>query len=84
VKDGASSELIELDIAPGSQAVGKAVVDLDLPTAALIVLIHRDGKYLTANGETVIEPNDHLLIMADNKTTVEKVYQRFGMTALTH
>ena len=84
IKDGFSSELVELDISAASPAVGKAVVDLDLPSAALIVLIHREGKYLTANGETIIEPNDHLLIMADNKVTVEKVYQSFGVTALSH
>jgi potassium/hydrogen antiporter len=78
IKDNFSSELMELDIQPGSKVVGKQVVDLKLPKTALIVLIHRDDKYLTANGETVIEPNDHLLIMADNPQTVEKVEKAFG------
>jgi len=53
-------------------------MDLDLPKSALIVLIHRDGKYITANGATQIEPKDHLLIMADSKKTVDKVHQRFN------
>src|SRR5690606_25679988 len=38
VKDSVSSELIELDIAPGSHAVGKPLVELNLPKSALIVL----------------------------------------------
>lgn len=78
ITDNTSSELIELDIRSNSPVAGRHVVDLKLPKAALIVLIHRDGKYLTANGETIIEPNDHLLVMADNKETVEKVRQVFG------
>ena len=73
-----NSELIELDIAENSPVIGKPVMELDLPKSALIVLIHRDGKYITANGATQIEPKDHLLIMADSKKTVNKVYQRFN------
>jgi cell volume regulation protein A len=84
IKDGLSNELVELDIVAPSPAIGKAVVDLGLPAGALIVLIHRDGKYLTANGETIVEPNDHLLIMADTQHTVDKVYQSFGMMPIVH
>lgn len=71
--DNFRSELMELDIAEDSPAVGKEVVQLKLPKAALIVLIFRQGRYITANGETVIEAGDHLLIMADNKETVREV-----------
>jgi cell volume regulation protein A len=79
IKDGFSSELMEIDILPQSTAVGKPVVDLRLPKTALIVLIHRKGKYLTVKGDTVIEPEDHLLVLVDNKQTVEKVLQTFGL-----
>ncbi|HET6541240.1 MAG TPA: potassium/proton antiporter [Chryseolinea sp.] len=78
LKENFNSELVELDIPDNSPSIGKAVMDLDLPKSALIVLIHRDGKYITANGATQIEPKDHLLIMADSKKTVNKVYQRFN------
>lgn len=81
MKEDSKSELIELDITADSTAIGRAVVDLRLPSTALIVLIHRHGKYLTATGDTVIEEGDHLLIMADNRYTVDKVYERFGLTA---
>jgi potassium/hydrogen antiporter len=77
LKENFNSELIELDIPDNSPAIGKAVMELDLPKSALIVLIHRDGKYITANGATQIEPKDHLLIMADSKKTVSKVQDRF-------
>lgn len=83
LKDNSRSELIELDIPANSKAVGKAILELDFPLNALIVLIHRDGKYITANGDTVIEPNDHLLVMAEGKDTIDKVYNTFGV-AVAH
>jgi len=78
LQDDFKSELVELDILENSPSVGKAVVQLKLPKAASIVMIHRDGKYLSANGETVIEPRDHLLVLADSKATVKKVHEAFG------
>jgi cell volume regulation protein A len=79
-KDGQSSELVELDIAPGSSAIGKALYELNMPSTAFVVMIHRHGKYMSASGETVIEEGDHLLVMADTKSTVAKIHDRFGIT----
>ena len=79
LKENFKSELIELDIPSTSTAVGRAVMHLALPKKALIVLIHRDGKYITASGDTVILPNDHLLVMAENKDTVSQVFEAFNI-----
>jgi cell volume regulation protein A len=81
LQDDFKSELIEFDIPDTSSSVGKPVVQLGLPKTALIVMIHRKGKYITAHGETVIEAGDHILMMADNKETVLKVYDSFGVKA---
>jgi cell volume regulation protein A len=78
LKDDIKTELLEMDVSANSRAVGKAVVDLKLPREALIVLIHRDGKYLTVKGETVINANDHLLIMADSKDAVVNIQETFA------
>jgi cell volume regulation protein A len=59
--------------------MGKAILDMHFPIDAMIVLIHRHGKYITANGDTIIEAQDHLLVMADNKVTIEKIYESFGI-----
>lgn len=83
-KDNFKSELIELDIPATSSAVGKAVMNLQLPKKALIVLIHRDGKYITASGDTQIMPNDHLLVMAENKQTVSQVFETFDINPSAH
>ncbi len=79
LSDDFKSELLELDITENSPSVNKAVVELQLPKSALIVMIYRNRKYLTASGDTVIEAGDHLLIMADTKETVSKVYESFGL-----
>ena len=84
LKEGQKSELIELDISSSSFSIGKAVVELNLPSTALIVLIHRHDKYMNASGDTVIEAGDHLLVLADNKNTVEKVYDSFGVPHIIH
>jgi len=79
LKEDIKSELIELDVPATSPAVGKAIVEMNLPKSALIVLIHRKDKYITPSGETVIEGSDHLLVMAGNKETARQVYDTFGM-----
>jgi cell volume regulation protein A len=79
LKENFNSELMELDIPENSRAIGKPVMELNLPKTALIVLIHRDGKYITANGATQIEPKDHLLILADSKKTMEMVSESFSI-----
>lgn len=77
--DDQKSELVELDIPEHSKVIGNQVVQIGLPKTAHIVLIHRNGKYITANGETVIEGKDHLLVMADSKQTVEDVFKAFDL-----
>lgn len=79
LRDGSKSELVELDIPSDAASVGKAIVQLDLPKSSLIALIHRNDKYLTPSGDTIIEGGDHLLVIADSKDVIEEVYQRFGL-----
>lgn len=79
LRDDLKSELVEMDVPQDSPAAGKPVVDLKLPKSAFIVLIHRKGKYFTPSGDTVLETGDHLLLMADSKQTVAKIYQSFGV-----
>ncbi|MBL7856776.1 MAG: potassium/proton antiporter [Cyclobacteriaceae bacterium] len=79
IKDDLKSELFEIDIPETSLSVGKAVVLLKIPKTASIVLLHRNGKYVGVNGDTVLEGGDHLLLMADSKETVDKVYTLFGV-----
>lgn len=84
LSDKSRSELIELDVPASSPAIGKPILQLHLPRTALIVLIHRDGKYLTASGETTILEGDHLLVMAESKASAARVHQSFGTSDKAH
>lgn len=67
-----------------SKVVGKAIEDIDLPKGATIGAIVRGEQVLMAHHDTVIEPEDHvILFMVNKKLTpqVEKLFQ-VGVTFL--
>lgn len=76
LKEDFKTTLVEVDIPAVSPAVGRPIVDLRLPKNAMIVLIHRGDKYLTATGETTIEAGDHMLVLTD-KTSADWIQQAF-------
>jgi cell volume regulation protein A len=69
------SELTEIEIDDRSPAVGKRILELGFPRAALIALIKRRGVFITPNGSTVIEPNDKLVIIAENAESLKLVHE---------
>jgi len=79
VYDTVKSELVEVILPGNSQAVGRAIVKLKIPKSALIVLLVRDGKYIQPNGSTILEENDKLLLLANNKSALHEIYQVLGV-----
>ncbi len=65
------NRLIEVPVSPGSQAVGKSLVELNLPKDILIILIQRDGDILVPRGGTHINDRDTLLILSENESEDE-------------
>jgi potassium/hydrogen antiporter len=59
------NELTEVQIAQGSPAIDRQIVNLGLPEDSLIVLVSRGGEVLVPNGNTIIEQGDTLLVLAD-------------------
>ncbi len=53
---------IELVLNAQSPVVGKLVVDLKLPTSALLLLLRRDGESYIPRGSTVLQDGDGLLV----------------------
>ena len=68
------SVLEEITVEPDFRCVDQAIVDLELPKTALIVMIERDEKYFTPNGSTVIEAGDRLTILADSKKNLDVTF----------
>jgi cell volume regulation protein A len=77
--DSIKSQFNRIYLPEDSPVIGKPVVDINFPKTALISLIQRDGKYITPNGATVLEPGDVLLVVSENRESLVKVFQRLGI-----
>lgn len=78
--ESVKSQLLEIILLPPSTAIDTAVVNLKFPQNSLITMIHRDGKYITPNGSTVLKHSDRLLILSENHLATEKIYASLGLT----
>lgn len=61
-----------------SKVIGKAVQDIDLPEGTTIGAIVRDNEVLIAHDDTVIEPDDHVILFLVNSKqipTVERLFE---------
>jgi cell volume regulation protein A len=61
---GLSSRIIEAIIPAESPLVGKSLIQLGLPRGVLVVQIQRDEAQIIPDGATILEPEDHLLVLA--------------------
>lgn len=64
--------IVKITVNPNSLAVSKAIKDLNIPARSVLIAILRNEKdVIIPRGETVIEPNDSILLLADESS--EKV-----------
>lgn len=63
--EGMRSDLVEIEIPPGSAVEGKQLVAMGLPSDALVVLIGRSDEYIVPRGDSVVLAGDRLLTLAD-------------------
>jgi potassium/hydrogen antiporter len=59
--------LHELTVRPGSVADGRKIIDLELPTGILIVLVRRGEYSFMPQGTTTLQSGDDLLVTADRQ-----------------
>lgn len=76
--EGYSTDLIEIPVGDTCEVAGKALVDAQLPPNALVVLLKREGKFITPNGNTLLLPGDKLMVMADSPDTLQTVRGMLG------
>jgi trk system potassium uptake protein len=58
-------EIIELEVAHGSEAAGKRVRELGLPDGSLVISILRDGAGFVPAGDSMVEAGDEVLLVLD-------------------
>jgi trk system potassium uptake protein TrkA len=73
-------EIIELEVAPGSEAAGKQVRDLGLPDGSLVISVLRDGAGFVPAGDSVVEAGDEVLLVLDVGLE-SRVTERFSSRA---
>lgn len=61
-----NTQKTELSVPYNSNVVGKQIVELGLPSSAVIILIKRKNSSLVPRGGTIIQAEDKLLFIADN------------------
>src|ERR671932_881899 len=69
-------EIIEVEVAKGSDADGAMVKDLELPDGSLAISILRDGAGFVPLADSVVEAGDEVLVVLD-KGLEDKVSVRF-------
>jgi cell volume regulation protein A len=76
--DQAKNVLVDFQIGEENPVIGKEIMALELPKTVLIVLIQRNGKFITPNGATRLLGGDQLKLMADHEISLESAYQKLG------
>jgi potassium/hydrogen antiporter len=76
-----TSELIEITVPQYSPIIGQPLVQLSLPVDSLIVLIVRGQEAIVPNGNTTLQANDHLLMLAD-KASLETIRSLIQLTEI--
>lgn len=66
-----NSRVLEAVIPPASPLVGRSLLELGLPRGVLVVQIQRGDTPIVPNGGTVLQADDHLLVLATPETEPE-------------
>ena len=60
-----------------SNVVGRAIEDIELPKGTAIIAIVRNDKVIIAHHDTVIEPDDHVILFMTDRRKIEKLESLF-------
>ncbi|HEX7708588.1 MAG TPA: potassium/proton antiporter [Thermoanaerobaculia bacterium] len=66
------SDLLAIDLAAGSPAIGRQLVELSLPVETLVLLVYREDSFFAPTGSTLLEADDRLMVFTD-KVSVDEV-----------
>ncbi|HBH82192.1 MAG: K+/H+ antiporter [Bacteroidetes bacterium GWE2_41_25] len=74
------SNLTEITLPAGCNAIGRQIVELGIPKTTEIAIIQRGDKFITPDGATVLEENDKLYVLTENKESLSKFFTCISMT----
>ena len=62
------AEALEFKVPRSSSMIGRAIEDIDIKPNILIACVNRKGKIILANGKTVVEAGDSIIVVSTDKT----------------
>jgi trk system potassium uptake protein TrkA len=73
---GGEISLVEEEVPPSSEAVGKSIANLSIPEGIVLTAIIRSGKVVLPRGETVVNAGDKVLALAESQVAhlLEEVF----------
>lgn len=75
LNDTIKSEMEEITLGEGSRAIGKRIVELDIPATVNFLAIKRGDVYIAPNGSTRLLANDVLHVLAEDKYSLELLHE---------
>jgi cell volume regulation protein A len=79
VGESSPLDLLDFAVAPDHAIAGAAVREVGLPRSAIIAVVVRGDDSIPPRGSTVIEPGDHLYVLAPHslRPAIEDVFSRW-------
>jgi cell volume regulation protein A len=66
--------MVEITINDDNEIIGNKILELGFPKNAIIAMIKRNREFITPNGNTTIEKNDQLIVLAEDEISLKNVY----------
>jgi cell volume regulation protein A len=78
--DNLKSELQQLVLGENAYAIGKRIVQLAIPPTVNILAVKRGDMYIAPNGSTMLQANDVIAVLAEDKKSLDLLKQALGTT----
>jgi potassium/hydrogen antiporter len=78
--DHIKTELQEIVLTGNSKAIGKRIVELQIPATVNILAVKRGDIYIVPNGSTLLQENDIVSVLAEDKHALESLIQALGVS----
>jgi len=79
LSDNLKSEMQQLVIPENSTAIGKRIVELAFPATVNILAVKRGEMYIAPNGSTILQLNDVLSVLAEDKKSLDLLLEALGI-----
>jgi cell volume regulation protein A len=79
LSDNLKSEMQQLVIPENSKAIGKRIVELAFPATVNILAVKRGEMYIAPNGSTILQLNDVLSVLAEDKKSLALLLEALGI-----